>query len=156
MSQKILNKVPAITLLFWIIKMMSTTVGETGADFLAFDLHMGLIGTSIFMGVFLFVALFWQIRSEKYTPWLYWITVVFMSIFGTLVTDTIVDIYKIPLETTTALFAILLVVVFGIWYAREKTLSIHTIYTTRRELFYWIVIVVTFALGTGLGDLIAE
>lgn len=153
---QMLNKVPEVTLYFWIIKIMATTVGETGADFLNFDLNLGLNGTSFVMAGLLAVFLFMQLRVRKYVPWLYWVNVVLISIVGTLITDNLVDNFGVTLETTTVLFGLSLLVTFAFWYASEKTLSIHSIFTTRRELFYWAAILFTFALGTAAGDLVAE
>ncbi|BAN34708.1 hypothetical protein SCD_n00867 [Sulfuricella denitrificans skB26] len=153
---QMLNKVPEVTLYFWIIKIMATTVGETGADFLNFDLNFGLTGTSVFMAGLLVVFLFMQLRSRKYVPWLYWVNVVLISILGTLITDNLVDNFGVALEMTTAGFGLALLVTFALWYASERTLSIHSIFTTRRELFYWVAILFTFALGTAAGDLVAE
>ncbi len=150
------NKVPEVTLFFWIIKVLCTTVGETFADFLNVNLNFGLTMTSIVMGVLLIISLFFQFRSKKYVPVIYWVTVVFISVFGTLVTDNLTDKMGVPLETSTILFSILLLLTFILWYAKEKTLSIHSIYTKRRETFYWLTILFTFALGTAAGDLIAE
>ena len=155
-TTRMLNKVPEVTILFWIIKIMATTVGETAADFLNVKLHFGLTGTSIVMGVLLLISLFMQIRTRKYVPWIYWIAVVLISVFGTLVTDNLVDNFGVALETTTIIFGVALLATFAAWYAREKTLSMHTIYTTKRELFYWSAILFTFALGTAAGDLVAE
>jgi len=155
-AMQMLNKVPEVTLYFWVIKIMATTVGETAADFLNVDLNFGLSGTSIIMGAFLAVSLFMQLRARKYVPWLYWVNVVLISIVGTLVTDNLVDNFGIPLETTTIGFGLALLATFAAWYASEKTLSIHTIFTTKRELFYWAAILFTFALGTAAGDLAAE
>lgn len=155
-ATQMLNKVPEVTLYFWIIKIMATTVGETAADFLNFNLHFGLIGTSIVMSALLAVFLFIQMRARKYVPWLYWVVVVLISIVGTLITDNLVDNFGVPLETTTIVFCLALLATFAAWYASEKTLSIHTIFTTKRELFYWAVILFTFALGTAAGDLAAE
>lgn len=156
LGRQLLNKVPEITLLFWIIKVLCTTVGETFADFLNVNLNFGLTGTSVVMGVLLVVALVFQFRAKKYTPWIYWITVVFISVFGTLVTDILTDSIGVPLETTTIFFSVMLMLTFGIWYWKEKTLSIHSIFTKRREIFYWLTILFTFALGTASGDLMAE
>ena len=155
-ARQMLNKVPEITLYFWIIKIMGTTVGETAADFLNFDLHFGLTGTSVLMGVLLAVFLFAQLRSDKYVPWLYWLNVVLISILGTLITDNLVDNFGVALETTTVAFSLALLVTFVAWYASERTLSIHTIVTARRERLYWAAILFTFALGTAAGDLFAE
>jgi uncharacterized membrane-anchored protein len=151
-----LNKVPEVTLFFWIIKIMATTVGETAADFLNFNLNWGLTNTTYLMSVLLLITLFFQFRSRKYVPWIYWLTVVLISVVGTLVTDNLVDNFGVALETTTIIFTILLAATFAAWYASERTLSIHSIYTTKREAFYWLTILFTFALGTAAGDLVAE
>lgn len=151
-----LNKVPAVTLIFWIIKIMATTVGETAADFLAFNLKLGLSNTSLLMAGLLVVALLLQLRARHYVPALYWTVVVFVSIVGTLISDNLVDNFGVSLVTTTIIFAAALVLVFGLWYASEKTLSVHSIETTKRELYYWAAILCTFALGTSAGDLIGE
>ena len=151
-----LNKVPAVTIFFWVIKILATTVGETAADFLNVNLKLGLGGTSVVMGVLLLAALAVQLRSRKYVPWIYWVCVVLISVVGTLITDNLVDNLGVTLKAATTVFAGSLAVVFAVWYASERTLSIHTIYTTRRELFYWLAILFTFALGTAAGDLTAE
>lgn len=155
-ATQILNKVPEVTLYFWIIKIMATTVGETAADFLNVNLHFGLTGTSVVMSALLAVFLFMQIRARKYVPWLYWVVVVLISIVGTLITDNLVDNFNVPLKVTTIAFGLALLATFTAWYASEKTLSIHTIFTAHREKFYWAVILFTFALGTAAGDLVAE
>lgn len=155
-GKQLLNKVPEVTLFFWIIKVLCTTVGETFADFLNVNLGFGLTGTSITMGMLLAIALFFQFKAKKYIPAIYWVTVVFISVFGTLVTDNLTDKMGIRLETSTIIFSILLLLTFVSWYINEKTLSIHSIFTKRRELFYWLTILFTFALGTASGDLMAE
>lgn len=151
-----MNKVPAVTIFFWIIKILATTVGETAADFLSVRLDLGLSNTSYITIALLVAALVYQLRQRRYVAWAYWVSVVLISIAGTLITDKLVDDLGVSLETTTAAFAIALALTFAVWYAAEKTLSIHTIYTTRRELFYWLAILFTFALGTAAGDLAAE
>ncbi len=155
-AEKMLNKVPEITLYFWIIKVLCTTVGETAADFLNTDLNLGLTGTILVIGILLIITLIFQFKSRKYVPSIYWLAVVLISIVGTLITDNLTDNFGVSLEITTAIFAILLAVVFVVWYKVEKTLSIHSIFTIRREAFYWLAILVTFALGTAAGDLVAE
>ncbi len=155
-AQGMLNKVPEITIFFWIIKVLCTTVGETAADFLNTNLNLGLTLTSIIMAALLAVALFFQFKTRRYVPGIYWLSVVLISVVGTLITDNLTDNLGIPLETTTVLFAAALAIIFGIWYAYEKTLSIHSIITKRREAFYWLTILFTFALGTAAGDLAAE
>ena len=154
--RQMLNKVPEITIFFWVIKILCTTVGETAADFLNTNLNLGLNGTSLVMGALLLIVLFFQFRSKKYKPSIYWLAVVLISIVGTLITDNLTDNFNISLVTTTVIFAVTLGVIFLVWYGVEKTLSIHSIRTTRREFFYWLAILFTFALGTAAGDLIAE
>jgi uncharacterized membrane-anchored protein len=150
-------KVPiVITIYFWIIKILATTVGETAADFLSVNLHLGLTNTTWFMGGLLVVVLGTQLAARRYVPWLYWTAVVLVSIVGTLITDNLTDQLNVPLEASTAVFAAALAVTFLLWYASEKTLSIHSIFTLRREVFYWVAILLTFALGTAGGDLVAE
>ncbi len=151
-----LNKVPEITMHFWIIKVLCTTVGETAADYLNTTLNLGLTGTSLVMGTLLVVVLFFQFKANKYIPLIYWLAVVLISIVGTLITDNLTDKLGVPLETTTVAFSLALVLTFAVWYAVEKTLSVHSIVTTRREAFYWLAILFTFALGTAAGDLTAE
>jgi uncharacterized membrane-anchored protein len=150
------TKVPLVTLYFWIIKIMATTVGETAADFLNFDMKLGLVKTSWLMAALLVVALIVQIAARRYVPWKYWLAVVFLSIFGTLVTDNLSDNYGVSLIVTTIGFSLALIATFVAWYMSEHTLSIHSIFTRKRELFYWTAILFTFALGTAAGDLLAE
>ena len=151
-----LNKVPEVTLAFWVIKIMSTTVGETGADFLAVDAGLGIGWTSAGMALLLGIALFWQMRGKAYTPWIYWLTVVLVSIVGTLITDILTDVLDVSLYTSTAVFSVLLVINFFVWYRVEHNLSIREVNTPRRELFYWTTVLCTFALGTAAGDLATE
>jgi uncharacterized membrane-anchored protein len=151
-----LNKVPEITLYFWLIKVLCTTVGETFADNLNENLGLGLSGTSYVMGALLIGVLVFQFRAKKYVPGIYWLAVVLISVVGTLVSDNLVDNYGVTLETTTILFSAILIAVFASWYAVERTLSVHTIFTTRREAFYWLAILFTFALGTSAGDFLSE
>jgi uncharacterized membrane-anchored protein len=151
-----LNKVPEVTLAFWIIKIMSTTVGETGADYLAVHVGLGRTVTDCVMAALLIASLLVQLRSRQYVPWRYWLTVVLVSVVGTQITDALTDGLDVSLYLSTSVFAIALAATFAIWYAIELTLSIHTIVTTRRELFYWAAILFTFALGTAAGDLATE
>ena len=151
-----LNKVPEVTVAFWVIKVLATTVGETAADFLAVTLGLGLSGTTMIMGALTVAALVAQFRARRYRPTLYWVSVVLISIVGTLVTDGLVDGLGVSLWVTTLGFAVALTVTFSTWWAVERTLSIHTIQTTRRESFYWAAILFTFALGTAAGDLLSE
>src|SRR6201999_4125441 len=154
--RRMLNKVPEVTLFFWIIKIMCTTVGETAADYLNINLGFGLTNTTIFTGVLLIVLLVVQFRADRYIPFVYWSVVVVISVFGTLITDNMTDRYNVPLTTSTPIFAVILAIVFAIWFRVEHTLSIHSIVTSRRESFYWLAILFTFALGTAAGDLVAE
>jgi uncharacterized membrane-anchored protein len=156
LGRTMLNKVPEVTLFFWIIKIMCTTVGETAADYLNVNLGFGLTNTTYVTGALLAVLLLTQFRLRRYVPAVYWSAVVVISVFGTLITDNMTDAQNIPLTTTTPIFAGILAVVFAVWYAFERTLSIHTIVTTRREMFYWLAILFTFSLGTAAGDLVAE
>ncbi|MED4782162.1 hypothetical protein [Brevibacillus choshinensis] len=155
-GKSMISKVPEVTIFFWIIKVLCTTVGETASDFLNVNLGFGLTWTSIVMGAVLLVVIFFQFKAKKFIPGIYWLTVVLISIFGTLVTDNMTDSMGIPLEVSTIGFCIVLALTFAIWYASEKTLSIHSIFTVRREIFYWLAILFTFALGTAAGDLMAE
>ena len=156
LARQMLNKVPEITLYFWIIKILCTTVGETAADYLNDTLGFGLTKTTYVAGALLLVLLAIQFVTRRYVPPVYWLVVVVISVFGTLITDNMTDRYGISLVTSTAIFSVILAAVFAVWYAFERTLSIHTIVTTRREAFYWLAILFTFALGTAAGDLTAE
>lgn len=153
---RVLNRVPEVTFAFWVIKILATTVGETAADFLSVNLNLGLGITSYVMSGVLVLALLNQFRLKHYVPASYWIVVVFMSVTGTLITDRLVDNFGVSLITTTIAFSIVLIIVFALWYANEKTLAMHSINTAKRELFYWAAILFTFALGTAAGDLLAE
>jgi len=151
-----LVKVPEVTAFFWIIKVLATTVGETFADYLNVTLGFGLNGTTSVTIVALIIALIFQFRSTKYRPALYWLVVVLISIAGTLFTDNLTDNLNVSLITTSIIFSIILAIVFIIWHRTEASLAIHSIYTPRREAFYWSAILFTFALGTATGDLFAE
>ncbi len=155
-QHRMLNKVPEVTIYFWIIKILATTVGETAADLLSETLHLGEAWTGVVMAAVLVVALFYQFRARRYAPGVYWLSVVLISIVGTLLSDNLVDNLGVPLTVSTPVFAAALAVTFIAWYAREKTLSIHTIFTTRREGFYWLTVLATFALGTSGGDFLSE
>jgi len=151
-----LNRVPEVALSFWIIKIMSTTVGETGADFLAVNAGLGQGVTRTVMAALLAAALFTQLRTRRYTPWIYWLTVVLVSVVGTQITDLLTDGLGVSLYISTSAFAVALAAIFFVWYRVERTLSIHDIVTRSRELFYWAAILCTFALGTAAGDLATE
>jgi len=151
-TRRMLSKVPEVTLWFWIIKILCTTVGESFADWVATTVGLGLNTTAVIFTVILLAVLAWQMSLSRYVPFVYWLTVVVLSITGTLYTDILTDTLGVPLALSTAVFAAILAVVFGVWFARERTLSIHSIVTTPREAFYWLAILVTFALGTAAGD----
>jgi uncharacterized membrane-anchored protein len=155
-TRQLLNKVPQVTIFFWIIKILATTIGETGADFLNVQLGFGLNGTSLVMAALLAVFLIIQMRKDRYVPWIYWVVVVFLSIVGTLLTDNLSDNLGLSLYISTTAFAVALIITFVVWYQSERTLSIHDITSSKREAFYWAAILFTFALGTASGDLISE
>jgi uncharacterized membrane-anchored protein len=150
------NRVPKITVDFWFIKLMAVTMGETAADYLAVNLGFGLTATSLIMTAILIGALVLQFGQRRYVPWSYWLAVVLISIVGTLVTDNLVDNFGVSLISTSIGFSIALAATFALWYASENTLSIHKVFTFKREAFYWLAILFTFALGTAAGDMVAE
>jgi uncharacterized membrane-anchored protein len=156
LAKTMLSKVPEVTVYFWIIKVLATTIGETAADFLNTNFNLGLTGTTLVMGGLLIAVLFFQFRLRRYVSSVYWLAVVLISVVGTLITDNLVDNFGVSLQTTTILFALALAATFFAWYQSENTLSIHSIFTTKREAFYWLAVLFTFALGTAAGDLMAE
>lgn len=152
LGRRMLNKVPEVTIYFWIIKVLCTTVGESLADYINETLGVGLTNTTLVFSAGLVVVLCAQFRLRRYVPNVYWLAVVLISVVGTLLTDNLTDAHGVPLWLSTAAFSIILAMIFSVWYARERTLSIHTIVTTPRESFYWLTVLVTFALGTAAGD----
>jgi uncharacterized membrane-anchored protein len=151
-----LTKVPAITATFWVIKVLSTTIGETFSDYLTVNVGLGPAVTDGVMTAVLAAALFLQFRTRQYTPWVYWLCVVLVSIVGTQITDFFTDTLGVSLYLSTVVFAVVLAVVFAVWHRQEGTLAIASIDTPRREGFYWAAILTTFALGTAAGDLATE
>src|SRR3954468_2510751 len=151
-TRVMLNKVPEVTIFFWIIKILCTTVGESFADYINETLGVGLTNTTLIFSAALIAVGIAQFRLRRYVPGVYWTSVVLISVVGTLLTDNLTDGHGVPLWISTTVFSALLAIVFGVWYARERTLSIHTIITTPREAFYWLTVLVTFALGTAAGD----
>lgn len=151
-ARVLLNKVPEVTVWFWLIKILCTTVGESFADWINMQLGVGLVNTSIIFTVVFAGVLAWQLTTSRYRPAAYWLTVVVVSVTGTLYTDILTDQLGVPLWLSTSVFSVALAVVFGIWWARERTLSIHSIVSRPREGFYWLAVLVTFALGTAAGD----
>ena len=150
------NKIPVITALFWIIKMMSTTVGGTGVYFLNADLHFSLAGTTVAAGALLAIALFFQVRAKRHVPSLYWMSVVFISVIGTLITDNLSAQPGIPVVVSAGVFGTAMIATFALWHAKEHTLSIRAIDNRNRELFYWVATLFAFALGSAAGDWAAE
>ena len=142
----VMKKVPEVTIFFWIIKLLTTAMGETTSDYLVRQLSP--IIAVVLGGIGLAVALVLQFSVRQYVPWIYWLTVVMVAIFGTMCADVLHVGFGIPYFVSAAFFMVALVVIFAVWYMSEKTLSIHSIYTRRRELFYWATIITTFALGT--------
>ncbi|CAE8704930.1 unnamed protein product [Polarella glacialis] len=146
------SKVPMVTPYFWVIKVLSTTLVESGAD----ALNEAVSSLSWIFVLFLAIALAVQLVLNRYVPFVYWSMIVLVSVVGTLITDLLTDTIGVPLEATTAAFAVVLSSIFYLWYLFEGTLAIHSITTLRREAWYWLVVLFTFALGTAAGDLIAE
>ena len=147
------SKVPRVTVYFWIIKILTTAMGEATSDYLVhrFNPYLAVIGGFV---VFV-VALAIQFRMPTYVPWAYWLAVAMVAVFGTMAADVLHVEFHVPYVASTILFAIVLTIVFAVWYRSERTLSIHSIYTRRREAFYWAAVLATFAMGTAAGDLAA-
>src|SRR5205085_4436434 len=155
-GRRMLNKVPEVTLYFWVIKVLCTTVGETASDYLSDNVGLGLTKTTYITAALLIAVLVFQFRLRRYVAGVYWTGIVLISVVGTQITDNLHDNHGVALTVETPLFGGLLAIAFLAWWLSERTLSIHTIYSTRRETFYWLVVLFTFALGTAAGDLIAE
>ena len=147
------SKVPEVTLIFWITKILTTGMGETTSDFLNQKWDPKIMVS--LSGLVLAGVIWVQFRAPRYSAWLYWAAVVMVSVFGTMCADVLHVAFGIPYAVSTAFFAVVLVAVFVLWYRVEGTLSIHSITSPRRELFYWMTVVTTFALGTAVGDLTA-
>jgi len=148
-----INKVPQVTAAFWIIKILSTGMGEALADF--FDHTFNPVIVVAISGIVLAAAIWLQFAKPKFIAWRYWFAVSLVSVFGTLAADAVHVIFLVPYWVSTLVFIVGLTVVFVVWQAVEKTISIEYIDTFRRELFYWCVVMATFALGTAAGDLTA-
>ncbi|MDE2026597.1 MAG: hypothetical protein KGJ07_08995, partial [Patescibacteria group bacterium] len=153
LTRQLLRKVPEITVFFWIIKLLTTAMGESTSDFLVHHIDpviavgIGAVGFTI--------AMILQLLTKKYNAWIYWLAVTMVAIFGTMAADVVHIVLGVPYLVSTITFAIVLTIIFFVWFRVEKTLSIHSISTSRRELFYWLTIVATFALGTAAGDMTA-
>lgn len=152
-ANRLLRKVPQVTLLFWVIKLLTTAMGESTSDFLVFHFNPY---AAVILGFIVFVVVMWlQFRTRTYVPWLYWLNVLMVAIFGTMAADVTHVVLGVPYIISTIAFAIALTIIFYLWQQTEGTLSIHSITTTRREMFYWATVLATFALGTAAGDLAA-
>ena len=147
-------KVPArITAWFWSIKILTTAMGESTSDYLVhhFNPYLAVIGGFVAF----VVAMALQLRVNRYQPWIYWLAVLMVAVFGTMTADVMHIQFGIPYAASAAGLAVVLAIVFTTWQRVEGTLSIHSIYTMRRELFYWAAVLATFAMGTATGDLTA-
>jgi uncharacterized membrane-anchored protein len=156
MKKELVNRVASLGVLFWVIKIFSTTVGETAADYVSVNLNLGLVKTTILMGVITLLITYWNFKQKKYFAPAYWSLIVMMSIEGTLITDFLVEQLNVSILILDVGFTIAMAFLFFIWYKKEHTLSIHEINNDTREKFYWIIVLTTFALGTGVGDTISE
>jgi uncharacterized membrane-anchored protein len=152
-AMQAMKKVPEVTIFFWVVKLLSTAMGESTSDFLVF--HINPYIAVVLGGLGLVVSLILQLVVRRYIPWVYWLAIVMVAVFGTMAADVIHVVLGVPYLISTIGFATALVIIFAVWYASEKTLSIHSIYTFRRELFYWATVIATFALGTAAGDMTA-
>ncbi len=153
LAMRAIRKVPEITIYFWIIKLLSTAMGESTSDYLVF--HINPYVAVVFGCIGLIVSLILQLVARRYVAWIYWLAVVMVAVFGTMAADVLHVVMGIPYLVSTVFFAGALAVIFVVWYASEKTLSIHSINTPRGEMFYWATVIATFALGTATGDLTA-
>ena len=146
-------RVPRVTVFFWIIKALSTAMGEAASDYLV---HVFPPVVAVLLGFVVFVvAMVLQFTRRRYVAWAYWLAVCAVGVFGTMVADVLHVGFGVPYAVSAPLFAVILIAVFVVWHRTEHTVSIHTIDTTRREVFYWLAVVSTFALGTAVGDLTA-
>ncbi len=152
-GETIPKKVPEVTIFFWVIKLLSTALGESTSDYFVYQYNPYLVVTLGFLGFV--VILLVQLLTRRYIPWVYWTTVVMVAVFGTMAADVTHIVLGIPYAVTTVIFSLTLALIFVLWRLSEKTLSVHSIVNRRRELFYWAVVSATFALGTSAGDLTA-
>lgn len=153
LTKQLVRKVPQVTLFFWVIKLLSTALGESTSDYLVNTFNPYLVVIAGFIG---FIAILWlQFSTKRYVPWIYWLTIVMVAVFGTMAADVIHVALGVPYIISTAVFAVALAIILVLWRSTEKTLSIHSITTSRRELWYWLTVSATFAFGTAAGDLTA-
>jgi uncharacterized membrane-anchored protein len=148
------SKVPEVTAFFWIVKALTTAMGESTSDFLVHSLVPEI--AVVLGGIAFCIALYVQFTKDRYVPWAYWLAVAMVGVFGTMCADVLHVGLGIPYLVSTVVFAFALSIVFRAWYRSEGTLSIHSIHTPRRELFYWATVLATFALGTAAGDFTAN
>ncbi len=153
LAQRAMRKVPEVTIFFWIVKLLTTAMGESTSDYLVY--HINPYIAVALGGIGLLVSLILQLSARRYVAWIYWLAVVMVAVFGTMAADVMHVVMGIPYLVSSAFFAVVLAIIFVVWYVSEKTLSIHSIYTPRRELFYWATVMATFALGTAAGDMTA-
>ena len=146
-------KVPEVTIFFWIVKVLTTALGESTSDYLVSHIDPVIAVGIGFVGFA--AAIWWQFKTRRYIPWVYWLAALMVAIFGTMFADVLHVGFGIPYMDSALFFFIALIIIFTLWYRSERTLSIHSIYTFRREVFYWLTVLVTFALGTAVGDLSA-
>jgi uncharacterized membrane-anchored protein len=152
-GRQLVVKVPEITIYFWIVKILTTALGESISDYLVF--HIDPVIAVALGGIAFLIALLLQFSVRRYIAWVYWLAVAMVAVFGTMAADVLHVGLGIPYITSTIFFIVALCIIFAFWYASEKTLSIHSINTTRREIFYWATVLATFALGTAAGDMTA-
>ncbi len=153
-SRRILTKVPEVTAIFWLTKVLTTGVGESTSDYLV--KQIGPAGAVFLAGLALAGAMAWQFKAPRYMPGVYWLAVTMVAVFGTLAADALHKGLGVPYYASTVFYALVLAGVFIVWHRTEGTLSIHSIYTRRRETFYWAAVLATFALGTAAGDMTAR
>jgi uncharacterized membrane-anchored protein len=154
LSRRTLKKVPEVAVMFWVTKLLTTAMGESTSDYLVKALNPVIavgIGTLVLLGVLAF-----QVGKDRYIPWVYWLAVLMVAIVGTMAADVLHKQFGVAYAVSSLFFAVVLAAVFVVWYRTEGTLSIHSITTMRRELFYWAAVMATFALGTAVGDFTAH
>ena len=154
LSRRTLKKVPEVAVMFWVTKLLTTAMGESTSDYLVKVLNPVVavgIGTLVLLGVLAF-----QVGKDRYIPWVYWLAVLMVAVVGTMAADVLHKQFGVAYVASSLFFAIVLAAVFVVWYRTEGTLSIHSITTMRRELFYWAAVMATFALGTAVGDFTAH
>jgi uncharacterized membrane-anchored protein len=152
-KQRLLRKVPEVTLYFWVIKLLTTAMGESVSDYLVGRYNPYAVVVSGFIAFVLAIA--WQFKVRRYIPAVYWLTVAMVAVFGTMAADVMHVALGIPYLVSTMVFVVALAVIFALWWHAERTLSIHSIDSRRREVFYWATVLATFALGTAAGDMMA-